>query len=685
MDLHKLNARTGVIIGLLLAVLAGFGITLFSVQIVHGEETLLRGTLSQSTAPIPAARGVILDRNGLPLVTNEPSLSMVFEAPFFPREGEERNTLLASLIALFEENDLEWIDQLPIKISKDGTNASFIEDRKDSARDIALLKSRDFLDVNEYATAKDCMEQLVIKFGLQEYDVRMARKIASVQFNMFRLQFSGRNPYTFSKEVTGQVKSKVMENSAVYKGVETELVPVRSYPYPAIAPHLIGRVGSISPADYEANKDNGYKLNDEFGSFGIERAAEPYLRGTAGTKTVTRSNKGDAATEIQPAQQGDTVVLTIDKDLDALIRDVFPKHMAANSAQRFADIPIAGAVVVIDVRTFEILAAVSFPGFDITRYAVDLGALSRDERAPLFNRALDGTYEPGSTIKISVALAALQEKQIGAGSTVFCGGTYRYLDQRFNCPQVYLHSGVNVNVTRAIVDSCNCFFYDMGRRLGWQHMNAYRQSMGLGQKTGVELPEKTGVLDSPDYRISIGQQWYSGNNILTAIGQGNLFTPIQMAVYAATVANGGDRYQAHFIRSIRKAATNEVVENMAPKLLNNTGIDKAHYELVRRAMRDMALTPRSSPAGIFRGLPVQVACKTGTSQVYRVVNGRSQKFNHGIFISFAPYDNPEIAVIAVGEGCRSSRPVIPTVRDVYQYYFGSLDQMKKPQMENVLL
>ena len=681
MDLHKLNARTAVIIGFLLAVLAGFGITLFSVQIVHGEEIALRGTLSQSTAPIQAARGVILDRNGLPLVTNEPNLSLVFEAPFFPKEGPGRNELLAALIRLFEENRLEWIDQLPIKISKDGKKASFIEDRKDSARDIALLKSGDFLDVNEYATAMDCMEQLTRKFGLQEYDAPTARKIASVQFNMFRLQFGGSSPYTFSNDVTDRVKSKVMENSAFYRGVETVLVPVRSYLHPTVAPHIIGRVGSISPKDYEANKANGYKLNDEFGDFGIERAAEAWLRGTAGTKTVTRNHAGETTTEMQPAEQGDTVVLTIDRDLEALIQDVFPVHMAAASSQRFTEVPIAGAVVVLDVRTFEILACVSCPGYDITRYAKDLGALSKDATAPLFNRALDGAYEPGSTIKISVALAALQEHAINESTTVFCGGTYRYLDQSFNCPQVYMHNRVNVNVTRAIVDSCNCFFYDMGRRLGFRQINAYRQAMGLGQKTGVELPEKTGVMDSPDYRLSIGQQWYAGNNILTAIGQGNLFTPIQMAVYVATVANGGNRYQAHFIRSVRKAGTNEVVENFTPKLLNNTGVEKQYYDLVRRAMRDMANNPRSSPLRYFRDLPVQVACKTGTSQVYR--NGK--KYNNGIFISFAPYDNPEIAVIAIGEGCRSAMPVIPTVRDVYQYYFGSLDQMKKPQPENTLL
>ena len=684
MDLHKLNLRTGGIIAAILAVLTGFGITLGYLQIVQGEEYALRGSLSQSTAPIAAARGVILDRNGQPLVTNEPRLSMVFEAPFFPSKGETRNKMLDSLIKLFEEHKIEWIDQLPLTVDEKGA-ASFIEDTKDSERDIKLLKSKDYLNLNEYATAQDCMEQLIVYYGLQDYDLQTARKIASVQFNMFRLQFNGKNPYTFSKEVTDQVKSKVMENSAFYAGIETELVPVRSYVNNSAASHTIGYVGSISPTDYEANKDKGYKLNDEYGAFGIERMAESFLRGKAGTKTVTIYNRGESTTEIEPAEQGDTVVLTVDKDLEALIRKAFPKYMAENASQRFTEIPIAGAVVVIDVRNFEILASVSYPDFDLTTFAENVGALNADESAPLFNRALEGTYEPGSTIKISVALAALQEKIINQSSTVYCGGTYRYGGHTFNCPQLYLHPRVNVNVTRAIVDSCNCFFYDMGRRLGYQQINTYRQSMGLGQKTGVELPEKRGILDSPSYRTSVNQQWYSGNNILTAIGQGNSFTPIQIAVYAATVANGGDRYQAHYIRSIRKAGTNEIVQNFVPEKIGSTGIDQAHYETVRSAMRDMAYSQRSSTYRHFKDLPVQIGAKTGTSQVYRTVNGKYQKFNNGIFISFAPYDNPEIAVIAVGEGCKAAMPLMPTVRDVYQYYFGSLDQMKKPQQENVLL
>ncbi|MDR0530464.1 MAG: hypothetical protein LBG83_00125 [Oscillospiraceae bacterium] len=682
MNLQKLNARTGALIGLVVAVLFTFAIALVKVQLVDGKK-YASGAVSSSTAPIPAARGVILDRSGVPLVTNNTSLSMIFEAPFFPAEKEERAALLASLIALFEENKAEWIDQLPIGLNKKG-EPEFLKDPED--RDLVQLRGKEFLNLNPYATAADCMQKLIEIYALEEYDLPTARKIASVRYNMQRLYFNTGNPYTFAKNITEQLKSKVRENSAIYQGVTTEVVPVRSFPYPSVAPHILGRVGAISKNDYDAHKADGYQLNDEYGSFGIERAAESYLRGKAGKKLVEIDAQGAATVTVEePAQQGDTVVLTIDKDLEALIQKVFPVHMQELSSYRHTEVPIAGAVVVMNVKTFEILACVSYPGFDITRYAADLSDLSKDPTAPLWNRALQGTYEPGSTIKLSVALAALQENKIVESSTVHCSGIYPYLDQQFHCPQVYLHRGVNVNVIRALVDSCNTFFYEMGRRLTYKDMNAYRLAMGLGQKTGVELPEEVGVMDSPEYRAKLGQQWYAGNNIQTAIGQGNLFTPIQMAVYCATVANGGQRRRAHFIQSIRKAGTGELVKTFAPELLGSTGVDKANYEIVRRAMRQMAESRNSATYRNFHDLPVQVACKTGTSQLYRTINGKSTKINNGIFLSFAPYDNPEICVVAVGEGCTAAAPLMPTARDVYQYYFGSLTQMEKPQAEGVLL
>ncbi|MCL2494919.1 MAG: penicillin-binding transpeptidase domain-containing protein [Oscillospiraceae bacterium] len=681
MNLQRLNMRTYTIIGLLLAILAGFGIALVNIQIVHGAEYKALNAYSTSSVPIRAARGIILDRNGVPLVINESSLSMVFSAPFFP-EGEERRELLAQLIALFDAEGADWIDMLPIAL--DGDGAPVFEEGRE--RDIEQLKSKSYLNLNPYATARECLNALIARYKLEDYDDTMARKIASVQYNMWRLQYSAMNPYTFAKDVNESLKSRVRENSAFYRGVRTEVVPVRTYMDGTVAPHLLGRVAAINQDDYQANKDKGYKITDEFGVSGIERTAESWLRGAAGLKTVKVDNTTGAADEIieLAAKQGKTVVLTIDSALQKLIEEAFPKYMEERKANRHPGVPAAGAVVVLDARSCEVLACVSYPGYDISQYQANMGRLNTDATAPLWNRALQGTYEPGSTIKVSVALAALQEGIITKDYQYRCTGAYPFLGHVFHCPQVYLHGGKPVNVVRALVDSCNSFFFEMGRQLGYAKINEYRLAMGLGQATGVELPEQLGVMDSQERRISIGQQWYAGYNLQTAIGQGNLFTPMQMAVYASTIANSGVRRRAHFIQSIREPGTNEPIEVYAPIILGDTGVDKAAYDVVRGAMLELG-TGSTTAGRYFANLPVKVAGKTGTSQVIRVIDGKSQAVTNGLFISFAPFDNPEIVVIAIGEGCKSSEPVIPIVRDVYQYYFGSLSEVERAQGEGVLL
>ncbi|MDR2687571.1 MAG: hypothetical protein LBB75_07450 [Oscillospiraceae bacterium] len=681
MNLQKLNMRTYTLVGLLVAVLAGFGIALVNIQLVHGAEYRARGAYSTSSVPIRAARGVILDRNGVPMVVNESSLSMVFSAPFFP-EGDERREILASLIALFDTEGAEWIDMLPIVLDEAGAPA-FEEGRE---RDIAQMKGSGYLKLNDYATAQECLNALVDRYKLGEYDIPTARKIASVQYNMWRLQYSAMSPYTFAKDVNENLKSRVRENSAFYRGVQTEVVPVRTYIDGTVAPHVLGRVAAINSDDYQANKDKGYKITDEFGASGLERAAETWLRGAGGVKTVKVDNESGAADETieKAARQGKTVVLTIDSALQKLVEEKFPQHMEEMKGQRHPGVPVAGAVVVLDARTCEVLACASFPGYDISQYRMNQAQLNTDADAPLWNRALQGTYEPGSTIKISVALAALQEGIITESYRQRCTGAYPFLGQVFHCPQVGLHGGKPLGVVRALVDSCNSFFFEMGRQLGYEKINAYRLMMGLGQATGVELPEQLGVMDSQERRAAIGQQWYAGYNLQTAIGQGNLFTPMQLAVYASTIANSGARRRAHFIQSVREPGTNEPIEVYAPEVLGNTGVDKSVYDIVRGAMLELG-TGNTTAGRYLKDLPVKVAGKTGTSQVIRVINGKSQEVSNGLFISFAPFDNPEIVVVAVGEGCTSSAPVIPTVRDIYQYYFGSLSEVERMQGEGVPL
>ncbi|MCL2105884.1 MAG: penicillin-binding transpeptidase domain-containing protein [Oscillospiraceae bacterium] len=686
MNLKKMNQRTVTVIGLFLAVLTGFAITLVKVQIIDGPAYARQYSIQSSEVPIPAARGVILDRNGIPLVENRSATNIVFEHPFFPsrdnKEAQaERNELLAALISLFEAHGAGWIDNLPIQLNEKG-QPEYIEDRE---TDIAWLKSAEMLKLNDYATAQNCVDALIAKYALQDFELPMARGIASVQYEMARLNYRTSNPYTFAKNVTDELISKIKENSGFYRGVTTEIVPIRTYTDGTIAPHVLGRVAAIGAEDYKANKDNGYQLNDEYGSFGIERAAESWLRGRSGTKLVTVVQGEPAQSEIvEPAEQGNTVVLTLDRNLQALIQERFPKYMNDFKERRF-NVPAAGAVVVIDVNTFEILACVSYPGYDVSNYQEDLSDLLKNPEKPLWDRALLDAYEPGSTIKPSVALAAMQEGFLTKDYTFRCTGTYNYLDTSFRCGQVQLHGGRPINVVKALVDSCNSFFYEMGRMLGYERVNSYRLHMGLGQKTGVEIPEAMGVMDSPERRAGINQMWYPGYNIQTAIGQNNLFTPIQMAVYTATIANNGTRYRAHFIQSVRKAGTMELVKANLPEVLGEVGVEQAYYDVVREGMYRLGTTPTTTAGRYFKDLPVEVGAKTGTSQVVRTINGRQEQISNGIFISFAPFDKPEIAVIAIGEGCRNSEPTIPIVRDVYEYYFGSLENLTTPQLENMLL
>jgi len=686
MNLQKLRFRTLTIITLIVVILSGFTIQLFANQVIRGDYYRNIGATRTGVVPIPAARGIILDRNGVPLVVNETSLSLVFEAPFFPSvtEHAHRNEIILSLIELFEEHDAEWIDMLPLALVNGAP--VFLEERE---RDIADMMGRDFLRLNEYATAQNVMDALIEEYKLEEFDLATAHKLASVQYNMRRSDYRMGNPYAFATHICENLKSRVMENSAFYQGVSAQIVPVRHFIDGALAPHILGRVANINPADFEKyrNTDDAYRITDDYGAFGIERAAQPYLRGKEGQKTITIDRNTGEASEIvdRPAVQGDTVILSIDSVMQKMIEENFPQQMRDMPANRYTEVPVAGAVVVIDVHTGEILASVSYPGYDITQYQMRLAEWSNDETAPLWNRALQGTYEPGSTAKVSVSLAALQEGEASADFHLRCTGTYRFLDMTFNCPQLFLHRGRPLNHVRALVDSCNSFYYEMGRRLGYARINAYRLALGLGQHTGVELPEQPGIMDSEEFRRQLGQNWYAGNNLQTAIGQGNLFTPIQLAVHTATVANKGARMQAHFIQSIRRAGSNELVRATQPEVLGNAGIDHAHFQVVHQAMMELCTNFSSSPGRFFVDLPVIVAGKTGTAQVTRQINGRMERVTNGIFMSFAPYDNPEIAIISVGEGCKSSVPVVPIHRDIYQYYFGTLDQMARPQRENVLL
>lgn len=659
-----------------------FAVDLVNLQIVKGDEyDAASSAVSAKTAPIAAARGKIVDCNGKAMVYNSQGYSIIFDAAYFPEasEQEERNKIIFSLIQLFESRELEWIDELPLVFDANG-NISFKADSEDL---ITEMKSESMLHLNEYATAQNCFDALISRYKLSDYTKEDARKIASVCYSMKRIYFRVSSPYTFATDVPEEVVSLIKENSGFYRGVDVEVVPVRRYTDGTIAPHILGRTGAIDAEEYAEKKDEGYKMTDVIGKSGIEAAMESYLKGTDGEKTVYTDNNGNKHTEvtIEP-QHGNTVVLTINSDLQKVAQDALKKALQDYSGKKGNMVPDAGAVIVLSCKDSSILACASYPTYDISTYAENAEKLNEATGSPLWNRALLSTYATGSTMKPSVAIAALEEGIITEEDTIYCSGSYEYLNQHFKCEQS--HKTRFVNVVSAINESCNTFFYEVGRMLGIEKMNEYRTLLGLGAKTGCELGEASGVLDSPEYRASINQKWLPGYTVQSAIGQaGNLFSPIQLANYCAAIANGGTRYKTHFVKSIKTHDYSQTVLETEPEIVCETGISDKTLEIVKRGMLQVGTIGYCKE--YFKNLPVKVAAKTGTSQEYRQIGGQSVKINNGFLIAFAPYENPEIAVAVVGEGMTSGVFVAPVVTAVAEYYFGQSDTTASVQTENTLI
>ena len=652
---------------ILMAFFVFFAFDLVKLQLVEGEEyNAVISSVAEHTAPVAAARGEIVDCNGVPLVYYGQSYAVILDAAYFPsaKEQAQRNQILLALIRLFERRGIVWNDPLPLIFDATGAIAF----RPDSDKEIAEMKSAALLNLNDYATAQNCLDAVIKMFDLAEFSPADARKIASVCYGLKKEGFSVSRPYTFAQDVPAEIISIVKENSDFYRGVDADIVPVRQYADGTLAPHILGRVAVIDAEEYAEKKDLGYQMDDLIGKSGLELAMEDTLRGTDGEKTIYTDPEGNNTSVItKPPQPGNTVVTTIDAGLQAVA-----VQSLADTLEHYADVngnivDSAGAVVVLDCNSGAVLACASYPTYDITTYAEDVAALNTAPGSPLWNRALLSTYATGSTMKPSVAIGALEEGIIDENFTVYCNGSYDFLGQHFKCEQQ--HKNAYVNVVAAIDESCNIFFYEVGQMLGIEKMNEYRTLLGFGAKTGVELGEAAGVLDSPEYRASLNQEWLPGFTVQSAIGQaGNLFTPIQLANYVATIANGGTRYKTHFVKSIKSYDYSRTIEETPVTVTCETGISAQTLNIVKRGMLAVGTTGYCADA--FADLPVKVAAKTGTSQEYRMINNVSTKINNGFLIAFAPYEAPEIAIAAVGEGMVSGANIAPVIADVVDYYFG---------------
>ncbi len=660
---------------LLLAICLCYEARLFQWQIIDGQAYAedARSNMTNSIEMEPA-RGQIFDRNGEVLAGNRTSYNIVYNALKMVRS--ERNATILKVIDFLEERGETWRDRLPIELDENG-DYQFMEGRDD---EIAILKGQDMLNMADYATAEECIAELARTYGCEGFSKKDTRTVASVCYSMTRDLFSRQNPYyVIASDVSAVTVGAISQRSGEWKGVEPRVSAARYYGEDgSLAPHVVGFTGNITEAQYAAAEENetvydyrdnpsGYKLNDTVGRDGLEAAFEEDLRGVRGRETIYNGDSGEvkstAITE-QP-REGNSVYSTLDVDLQraaniSLKKNILNNTLAANCT--------AGAVVALDVRDFGVLACSSYPTFDIGRYVSDssyTSALNEDASKPLLDRALNGIYTPGSVFKPLVALSALQEGVIGAGTTYYCNGTFEYYDMELGCTS----SLGEKNVYSALAESCNVFFCNVGLDLTIKKIDIYAEYFGLGQKTGVELVESNGILAGPqEYLERYGQEWPEGVTAQAAIGQAdNMFTPIQLATYCATIANGGKRLQTHFLDKVTDYSGEELVKEYEPVEISDAGFSSDVLGVVREGMRAVGLY--GSASDVFSDYPVSVACKTGTAENADTdtVNGKEPNCS---FICYAPADDPEIAIAVVMENGNKGPYAKNVAKDILDQYFG---------------
>jgi penicillin-binding protein 2 len=658
---------------LLLAIFAGFGVRLIQWQVFEGASYRQKADSTNTyTVKVAPTRGEILDVNGVDLAINITGYQVVFDKLFMEKGSE--NDIILRLVALFGARGAEWVDVLPIVVTEAGTFAY----AADKEKEVAALQQ--FLNVNSYTTAEDCMKHLAGEdyYNCADRTPQEQRDIVSVRYNMQKSGFSSSVQYVFAEEVDADMVAILAENSGKIPGVTVNTTNLRKYVNGTLMPHIVGNIGAISEKEYKEHKDEGgYYLNSKFGKTGVEKAFESILRGKEGEKVVETTKGGTLVNMEQTvnAEPGNTVYLTLDARLqkvasESLERNVNAAREAGEAeAQRKGESKqgedtSSGSVVALDVKNgFAVLCAQNYPSFDMTRAMEDAeyyqALLTDNERTPLINRAFEATYAPGSIFKPSVALAALQENIITPATTFFCSGRFtRFSPDGPKCMGVH-H---NINMHTAISKSCNVFFMETGFQTGITTMNRYAKLLGLGQPTGVEIDEALGTLAGKEERQSRPNpaSWYDGDTAAAAIGQSdNLFTPLQLATYVATIANDGVRMKTHVVDKITDYSRENVVQKTQPEQVCDIGVSPENIQLVQDAMRETVLT--GTARSVFGNYGVAVAAKTGTAQ-----NSGS---DHTTFICYAPFDDPQIAVAVVIEHGAKGAYSMGVAKDILDAYF----------------
>ena len=656
-----------------------YGLRLIFLQLVNGDDFKSQATnTTDYKFTVTAARGDIVDSRGGRIATSVTGYNVVLNKLLMG--DEDLDGMLQKIVELLRANGESWNDTLLISQPDAAGNYTFTAEEGSTKDQKALAAMKDNLGLQQYATANDVMEKLVEDYDLASYPLSWQRTLGGIHYEMQLQAFSNVNNFIMAENVSEATVATIKEHSLSLPGVEIVETSTRSYEQSTVLPHVLGRVGKITAEKWKVTDENGqttyplrekgYNMNDIIGISGLESAYEDELRGKDGVETITRNSDGvivDTALTTVP-EPGHTVQLTIDsrfqKAVDkALAENIDMINRVYNTGSMKA---AAGAAVVLDVKDGSVLAASNYPSFDQNLYATQYSEYSADESLPLFNRALQGLYTPGSTFKPAVAIAALDTGLINRYSTVNCTRVYTYYkDYRPKCTQ-HGHGNGPIDVVNAIKWSCNIFFYDVGRRLTSDVYDAYAYKLGLGQRTGVEVSEATGHLTTKN-----DSNYMESLDIQAAIGQGNtVVTPVQLATYAATIANRGTRYRTHFVKAILDSNTGEVLQETQPEVMDVIEDKGETFDLIQQGMIGVSQT-----ISALANYPYTIACKTGTPQRSEgYYSGSSYRhYTNTMMIAYGPTEDAQIAIGIVveygGGGARAGN----LMADIFNAYFAMQD------------
>ena len=668
-------------------------VQLFNLQIVHGskyrEESNTRLT-REST--LEATRGEILDRSGNVLVSS----SQKFNLELYKSKIDTNalNDSILKIIQVLEKYNVSYVDSFPIKI----------DPFEYTITDTNLSNWKSNNGIDENATAEETFYKFKDKYKIQNTDISEIRKIIAIRYAIVQEGYSSTKSLTIAKDIPREAVAEFSEEGDEFPGINISVQPVRQYKQGTLASHILGYASKIGSEEYQKKKDE-YNQNDIIGKTGIEAVFEKYLKGKNGTKQIDMAVDGTITAEVveKEAVAGSNVVLTIDSQLQKIAEQALKDNIEKIKNGGFGKSYDAkgGSAVVMNVKTGEVLAMASYPDYNPQSFADGISSeewksYNENKSYPLLNKCIQSSYEPGSIFKMVTAIAGLESGNISLTEKINDTGVYKKYGAEWKCwYYTDYHRGHGyLNVIGAIEKSCNFFFYETADRMGIDTLDKYATYFGLGKKTGIELPSETaGTLASKDYVKSIKGSWNPGDTINAAIGQGyNKFTPLQMTKYISMIANGGNNVDVSIVKTIQNAdgtevSKDEINEYVKEKLglteenNENITLNKDYVNAVREGMKSVTSGESGTAYVRFKDFNIKVGGKTGSAEAGKDANGND--IVNAWFAAFAPYDDPEIAVVVMVENGGHGNYTAEAVRNIMAEYFGMNTQNVTEDMQAV--